>query len=72
MILSYLSNYFAIFQGIASAKDYFKRKVEFLTQQMEKIQALGIERSKIRDAICDVLERKLQGQMAAQKSPAAS
>jgi len=60
-------------KGIASAKDYFKRKVEFLTQQMEKIQALGIERSKIRDAICEVLERKIQGQqMAAQKSPAAS
>ncbi|CAO1422472.1 unnamed protein product [Diamesa tonsa] len=42
-----------------SAKDYFKRKVDFVSEQMEKIEILGFEKSKIRDAICDVMELKI-------------
>lgn len=41
-----------------SAKDYFKRKVEFVSEQMEKIEILGYEKSQIRDAICDVILMK--------------
>lgn len=33
---------------------------------MEKIQVLGLEKSKIRDAVVDVMEMKLQSQVAAQ------
>lgn len=53
-----------MFQDIDSAKDYFKRKMTFVTEQMEKIQILGLEKSKIRDAIVEVMEMKLaqQGQ----------
>ncbi|XP_075223734.1 putative prefoldin subunit 5 isoform X6 [Lycorma delicatula] len=36
-------------KDIDGAKDYFKRKVTFVTEQMEKIQAVGMEKSKIRE-----------------------
>ncbi|KAF6207421.1 hypothetical protein GE061_018663 [Apolygus lucorum] len=55
--------------SMESAKDYFKRKVVFVTEQMEKIQSLGMERSKIRDAVMGVMEVKIQTQMASQKPP---
>ncbi|KAK9503549.1 hypothetical protein O3M35_010083 [Rhynocoris fuscipes] len=35
--------------NIENARDYFKRKVNFVTDQMEKIQAIGIEKSRIRE-----------------------
>ncbi|KAM3967014.1 prefoldin 5 [Aphomia sociella] len=53
-------------KDIEGAKDYFKRKVQFVTEQMEKIQVLGIEKSKIREAICMMMEMKLQAQAQAQ------
>lgn len=55
------------FQDIEGAKDYFKRKVQFVTEQMEKIQMIGMEKSKIREAICMMMEMKLQAQAQAQK-----
>lgn len=57
-------------QDIEGAKDYFKRKVQFVTEQMEKIQVIGIEKSKVREAICMMLEMKLQAQQQAQKPTA--
>lgn len=53
-----------IFQDIDSAKDYFKRKTAFVTEQMEKIQILGLQKSRIRDTIVEVMEMKLQTQAA--------
>ena len=44
---------------IDGAKEYFKRKVDFVQEQMEKIEVLGFEKSKIRDAIREVMELKL-------------
>ncbi|XP_026466089.1 prefoldin subunit 5-like [Ctenocephalides felis] len=46
-------------KSIPNAKDYFKRRAAFVTEQMEKIQAMGSEKTKIRDTICDVIELKL-------------
>lgn len=57
-----------MFQDIEGAKDYFKRKVQFVTEQMEKIQTLGMEKSKIREAICTMMEMKLHAQAQGQKS----
>ncbi|XP_026330361.1 probable prefoldin subunit 5 [Hyposmocoma kahamanoa] len=54
-------------KDIEGAKDYFKRKVQFVTEQMEKIQMLGMEKSKIREAICTMMEMKLHAQAQAQK-----
>lgn len=49
-----------------TAKDYFQRKVKFVTEQMEKIQYLGLEKSKIRDTIVELLEYKLAQQQGTQ------
>lgn len=43
-----------------AAKDYFKRKVDFVNEQIEKIEMLGFEKSQIRDAICEVMTIKIQ------------
>lgn len=47
-------------KNIEDAKDYFKRKVEYVTEQMEKIQQVGIERTKLREATMDIIEAKIQ------------
>jgi prefoldin alpha subunit len=52
-------------KDLESAKDYFKRKVEFVSEQIEKIDILGYEKSQIRDAICEVMTIKIQQQKAA-------
>ncbi|XP_053974025.1 prefoldin subunit 5 [Hylaeus anthracinus] len=49
-------------KSIADAKDYFDRRVAYVTEQMEKIQQLGLDKSKVRDATVDVIEMKLQSQ----------
>jgi len=50
-------------KNIEDAKDYFKRRVIYVTEQMEKIQLLGLEKSKIRAATMDVIGMKIQGPM---------
>jgi len=52
-------------KSIEDALDYFKRKVEFLGTQIEKVQAVGREKSTVRAAIMEVLEGKVQAQLAA-------
>ncbi|XP_014225784.1 prefoldin subunit 5 [Trichogramma pretiosum] len=47
-------------QYIADAKEYFKRRINYVTEQIMKIQAMGQEKSKIREAMMDVMEMKLQ------------
>ncbi|CAG9765526.1 unnamed protein product [Ceutorhynchus assimilis] len=49
-------------KDIPMAKDYFQRKTKFVTEQMEKIQYLGLEKSKIRDAIVEIIQLKLNQQ----------
>lgn len=49
-------------KDIPTAKDYFQRKTKFVTEQMEKIQYLGLEKSKIRDAIVEIVQMKLNQQ----------
>nr|CAG4646761.1 EOG090X0NBB [Macrothrix elegans] len=51
--------------SVEKAKDYFKRKVKFVTEQMEKVQLLGIEKSQVRDAVAEVMELKVQAQVNA-------
>lgn len=52
-------------KDLDGAKDYFERKVCFLTEQMEKIQAVGIEKNKVRDVVVDIMEMKIHQQLAA-------
>uniref|UniRef100_A0A182PS53 Rab-GAP TBC domain-containing protein n=1 Tax=Anopheles epiroticus TaxID=199890 RepID=A0A182PS53_9DIPT len=42
-----------------SAKAFFKRRIEYVQEQLEKIEMMGIEKSKIRDTIREVMEKKL-------------
>uniref|UniRef100_A0A182JHY0 Prefoldin subunit 5 n=1 Tax=Anopheles atroparvus TaxID=41427 RepID=A0A182JHY0_ANOAO len=44
---------------LESAKAFFKRRVEYVQEQLEKIENIGIEKSKIREAIREVMEMKL-------------
>lgn len=43
-----------------SAKDYFKRRVDFVGEQLDKIELIGYEKSQIRDAIMEVMTIKVQ------------
>ena len=48
-------------KNIEDAKDYFKRRVNYVTEKMQEIQILGLEKSKVRAAILNVIEIKTQG-----------
>lgn len=49
-------------KNINDAKDYFKRRVECVTEQIQKIQQIGLEKTKIRDVATSIIEMKLQSQ----------
>ncbi|XP_001178621.1 prefoldin subunit 5 [Strongylocentrotus purpuratus] len=49
---------------LEEAKKYFKRKVDFVTKQMEKVQPVLIEKSKMRQVVMDVMNMKIQAQMS--------
>nr|CAG4645991.1 EOG090X0NBB [Lynceus sp. MCZ IZ 141354] len=61
------TGYFAE-KNIKEAKEYFQRKVKFVTEQMEKIQAIGFEKSRVRDDIVEVMEAKVQAQGQGQQA----
>ena len=42
-------------QDLDSAKEFFKRRIEYVQEQLEKIEMMGIEKSKIRDTIREVI-----------------
>ncbi|XP_046553184.1 prefoldin subunit 5-like [Haliotis rubra] len=48
-------------------EDYFKRKVEFLTKQIEKIQPIMQEKYRMKQAVLEVIQLKVQAQIAAQQ-----
>lgn len=47
-------------KNIEEAKTYFQNRVTYVSQQMQSIQQMGIEKSKIREATVEVMEMKLQ------------
>ncbi|XP_037087014.1 prefoldin subunit 5-like isoform X2 [Pollicipes pollicipes] len=53
----------------AGAREYFKRRIKFVTEQMEKLQTIGMEKQRLRDAIQETLEAKMH-QLAAQQQAA--
>jgi len=65
VILDIGTGYYAE-KDVDDSKEYFKRKVEFVTEQMERIQALAIEKTRLRDAVTEVLEVKLQQHILSQ------
>lgn len=51
-------------RDITGARDYFTRKVKFVTEQMDKIQKIASEKSKLREVVMDIMEVKLDDQLA--------
>lgn len=47
-------------QSLEKSKDYFKRKVDYVQEQMDKIDALGAQKSKVLNAVVDVMEMKME------------
>merc|ERR1712038_124161 len=54
-------------KDVPATREYFAGKVKYVTEQMEKVQAVGQEKSKIREAVMDVMESKLSAQFQQQK-----
>ncbi|XP_042886887.1 prefoldin subunit 5-like [Penaeus japonicus] len=52
-------------RDVPGAKNYFTRKVKFVTEQMEKIQKIAAEKSKLREVVMDIMEVKVDQQLAA-------
>merc|ERR1719471_935621 len=46
------------------AQDYFNRKVKYVTENMERVQAIGMEKNKIRELVMDVMRDKLKAQFS--------
>lgn len=54
-------------KDITTSKDYFKRKVDYVQEQMDKIDTLGRQKSKVLNAVIDVIEMKVAALQAAQQ-----
>nr|AQS22569.1 putative prefoldin subunit 5 [Pseudodiaptomus poplesia] len=61
-------------KDIKDAQDYFDRKVKYVTENMERVQAIGNEKAKIRELVMEVMEEKLKTSFAQMKTdkPASS
>lgn len=55
---------------ISGSKDYFKRRVKYITEQMVKIQKVAQEKVALREAIVETMEKKIQASFAAQATAA--
>ncbi|XP_064618321.1 prefoldin subunit 5-like [Liolophura sinensis] len=56
---------------VDDGKSYFKRKIEYITKQIEKIQPVLREKYAMKQATVDILQAKVQAQVQAQMSGAA-
>ena len=54
-------------KDLTAANEYFNKKVKYVTEQMEKVQAIGMEKNKVRQAVMDVMEIKLHAQFQQQQ-----
>ncbi|XP_050035455.1 prefoldin subunit 5-like [Dermacentor andersoni] len=58
-------------KDVSASKDYFKRRVKYITDQMEKIQKVAQEKVALREAIVETMDKKIQATFAAQAAAAA-
>uniref|UniRef100_A0A670HSF1 Prefoldin subunit 5 n=1 Tax=Podarcis muralis TaxID=64176 RepID=A0A670HSF1_PODMU len=59
-------------QSVDDARDFFKRKIDFLTKQMEKIQPALQEKHAMKQAVIEMMSHKIQQLTAAGTSQAAA
>ncbi|XP_054710775.1 prefoldin subunit 5-like isoform X2 [Uloborus diversus] len=57
---------------LPDAIDYFKRKVKFVTTQIEKVQQIMKEKLIAREVVIETMESKIQATLAAQQAAATS
>lgn len=53
-------------KGLKEAEEYFGRKVDLVTKQLELLQPKLVEKHKLRQAVQDMLSAKIQAQVQAQ------
>ncbi|XP_064471380.1 prefoldin subunit 5-like isoform X2 [Ornithodoros turicata] len=53
-------------KDITGSKDYFKRRIKYLTEKIDQIHKVAQEKVSLRDAIIGALEEKLQANYSAQ------
>lgn len=61
-----------VFKDLERSKDYFKRKVDYVQEQMDKIDMLGLQKSKVLNAVVDVIEMKVAIMQQQQQQTAAA
>lgn len=54
-------------KSLQGAKDYLKKRADFVQEQIEKIELIGMEKSKIREAIIEVMTIKINNMKAQQQ-----
>ncbi|KAJ7317687.1 hypothetical protein JRQ81_003849 [Phrynocephalus forsythii] len=59
-------------KSVDDARDFFKRKIDFLTKQMEKIQPALQEKHAMKQAVIEMMSQKIQQLTAAGASQAAA
>ncbi|XP_053229048.1 prefoldin subunit 5 [Podarcis raffonei] len=59
-------------KSVDDARDFFKRKIDFLTKQMEKIQPALQEKHAMKQAVIEMMSHKIQQLAAAGTSQAAA
>lgn len=67
MVLIDVGTGYYVEKNVDTAKDYFKRKIQFVTDQMEKIQTLAQEKIRLREAVMENMESRIQAQLASQQ-----
>lgn len=55
-------------KSLQGAKDYLKTRADFVQEQIEKIEFIGVEKAKMRDVIIEVMTIKINNMKAAQQA----
>jgi len=69
MLIDIGTGYYAE-KDVKGSTEYFKRKVKYVNDHLEKVQSIVAEKMKIRDLITETMELKVHQQMQANKPPA--
>eukprot|EP00096_Caligus_rogercresseyi_P010564 TRINITY_DN389_c1_g9_i1.p1 TRINITY_DN389_c1_g9~~TRINITY_DN389_c1_g9_i1.p1 ORF type:complete len:171 (-),score=75.63 TRINITY_DN389_c1_g9_i1:126-638(-) len=54
-----------------AAKEYFDKKVKYVTDKIEKVQMIGNEKNKVKEAVMEVMQGKIHAELAQQQQQAA-
>ncbi|XP_061178683.1 prefoldin subunit 5-like [Saccostrea echinata] len=57
--------------AVTKGKEYFKRKIDYVTKQMEKVQPLLAEKYKMKQVTMEILQLKIQNQIQSQQAAGA-